>query len=179
MKTRFGKMLAAGAMTLGVMFLAGCGDDNMLAEEVLEAEQIEAFADHTELTEMAVMQYFHEITHGFVRANKKWGTHRQLNENVIVNLRNIIEAEGKDFENYDFFMKTLDEWEHDYENMVDVHNHIWEQQGGTTGRAYDLMNEDEIKRYYRDSFGIKEDYYLLDNGRGLYQGDKYKDVREE
>lgn len=96
------------------------------------------------------MSALHYMTHQKVTATTKWGsleiTDERINELVKV-------LDEKEFEHEIYYRETLKDWKAgDFSNSVDVHNRIWNAQGGTLGRALGLMTADEEAVYKKENF---------------------------
>lgn len=96
------------------------------------------------------MEAIHFMTHQKVSAGTKWGA-LEITEERIDDMISVLDEE--DFSREDFYRETLLAWkEGDFSNAVDVHNRIWEIQGGTIGRASRLLTEEEESKYVEAKF---------------------------
>lgn len=103
------------------------------------------------MTEIQLQQYLHEMTHGKVVADKKWGATPITTENVN-SLIAIVEANN--FEHEEFYLRHLNEWKNgNFGGAVELHNRIWNWHGGTIGPATGLMSDAEEQKYIEENFG--------------------------
>lgn len=145
--------ILAGIGFAGYYFIVtaftNAGQLEKIAEEVTERETqptigiFEEKEEHVDLsmTEIEVQIYIHHMTHQHVVADKKWGSVETTPQN-IKNLLAIVQSNQDAYEHSDFYIQTLEQWQDgNFNNAVGVHNTIWNWQGGTVGRATDLVNE--------------------------------------
>lgn len=97
------------------------------------------------MSEKEFMQTMHEMTHQKVKASEKWGftpmTPQQIEKMLLI-------LDKADYKHEDFYREALNAWKNgDFSNAVEVHNTIWEWQGGTIGKAYGLMSPEEEREY--------------------------------
>ncbi|WP_281976071.1 DUF6241 domain-containing protein [Halobacillus litoralis] len=125
-------------------------------EEQVDSIEVEAVDADNLPTESFFQDMIHKMSHQKVESNEKWAGHLRITPDRIAEMQAVllkIEGTSKEYENYDFYEKTLTSWGHgDFENAVEVHNTIWQWKGGNVGRATGLLNAEEeqeyIKRYF-------------------------------
>ena len=92
-----------------------------------------------------VQHLIHQMSHQKVKADEKRGLIPITDERIDWLLEKI---EFQGLEHEDTYREILEEWKAgDFSNAVEHHNTIWELQGGTTGKAYDLLSETEEQAY--------------------------------
>lgn len=156
------KKLIVGITVAAGIVLGGMGFGamiDMMTETSVAAEDYVPLptpeGDSTKLFRIAppeeeIEQILHEMTHQKVVASEKWGA-TQITQNRIDELIAIVE-EGTYFHE-DFYLDTLNAWkEGDFTNAVDVHNTIWEWQGGNVGRATGLLSNEDEEKFIRKHF---------------------------
>jgi hypothetical protein len=153
-------VLAIGGYFIFKEEFSGSGEIMKAAREVKENEnQKETVttkgddeANEQGMTEEEVQQHLHEMSHGKVVADKKWGAATPITMENIENLIAIVEANN--YEHEDFYLKHLNEWKNgNFTGAVELHNRIWSWHGGTIGKATGLMTEEEERRYIKVNFG--------------------------
>lgn len=121
-----------------------------------EAEEPAGKAENTlapDMEETQLQIYLHHMTHQKVKADKKWGAVEMTSQN-IEDLLVIVNANAKLYEHGEYYQAVLKKWQAgDFSNSVEVHNFIWNLQGGTVGRATGLLDEQEEQAYIEKNFG--------------------------
>lgn len=124
--------------------------DEPKAEEA--SEKSDAGSSEAEMEEKQIQKYLHLMTHQKVEAKDKWGAVEMTPEN-IGNLLTIIETNERYYEHAEYYTEVLTQWQKgDFSNAVEVHNYIWQLNGGTIGRATGLMNAKEEQAYIGKHF---------------------------
>lgn len=101
-------------------------------------------------TEKAFRQTIHAMTHQKIVAEDKW-SHVQITEKRISSLLDI--AERSEYRDKEYYLTELKKWEQgNFENSVELHNHVWIKLGGTVGKAEKLMTEKQEKKYIEEHF---------------------------
>lgn len=104
------------------------------------------------LKEEAFQARLHQMTHQKVKADTKWGQIEMTPENIALMIA-ILERDGVEYTKEDYYWEVLNAWKNgDFSNAVDVHNTIWEWQGGTIGKATGLLSPEEENRYIESHF---------------------------
>lgn len=102
------------------------------------------------LEETQFQQTLHEMTHQKIHAEAKWGA-TEITEEQIDTMLATMEKESYVHEEY--YREVLTAWKNgDFSNAVEVHNKIWEIQGGTIGRAERLLTAEEEQEYIDRNF---------------------------
>ena len=119
--------------------------------EELELEQ--RFPD--DLAENDMLNAIHYMAHQKVAAEVKWG-HEQITQAKIEHLLAIAKNEATTYAHKDLYVTTLESWAAgDFSNAVDVHNKIWEMQGGdeatNSGKATRLLTAEEEEAYVNNN----------------------------
>lgn len=126
--------------------------DETPAVEAEEPPAKSANAALPDMEETQVQTYLHHMTHQKVKADKKWGAVEMTPQN-IGDLLVIVNANAKLYEHGQYYQTVLKEWQTgDFSNSVEVHNFIWNLQGGTVGRATGLLDEQEEQAYVEKNF---------------------------
>ncbi|WP_319471286.1 DUF6241 domain-containing protein [uncultured Trichococcus sp.] len=95
------------------------------------------------------MNAIHKMTHQKVHAFAKWGAIQMTVETIDEMLRVLDEA---NYEHETFYRETLEAWMNgDFSNAVDVHNMLWEAQGGTVGKAKRLLTPEEEAEFIKNN----------------------------
>lgn len=95
------------------------------------------------------MNAIHKMTHQKVHAFAKWGVVQMTDETIDEMLRVLDEA---NYEHETFYRETLEAWMNgDFSNAVDVHNQLWEAQGGTIGKAKRLLTPEEEAEFIKNN----------------------------
>ncbi|MGB8001062.1 MAG: DUF6241 domain-containing protein [Anaerobacillus sp.] len=106
-------------------------------------------------SENKFQDYIHGMTHQKVVADKKWGIY-QISEERIDNMLQVldnIKGTKDEYKHFDFYLETLKEWDKgNFGNAVDVHNYIWNLNGGTIGKAKRLMTTEEEQEYIEETY---------------------------
>src|SRR5699024_581213 len=97
----------------------------------------------TDMSESAVMDSIHEMTHQKVKASRKWGA-LQITPERVERLLEVVKA--NDYEHRELYLDILGEWNAGrFGNSVTAHNAIWRLQSGTVGKATGLLSTEEEK----------------------------------
>ncbi|MEK4130180.1 DUF6241 domain-containing protein [Solibacillus sp. FSL W8-0474] len=100
-----------------------------------------------EMTEPAMQQLIHNLSHQKIKSSHKWGALQITQERVDRLLE--IATNNKDIYTHAIvYMDILSSWsEGDFSQAVEEHNEIWTMQSGNVGKAYDLMSSVEEMEY--------------------------------
>lgn len=156
-------LVIAGIVGIGIIFsgaflVMAFMSDREAQDNTKETGQTESEVSHSEIRkevsserkeeypeESAFMQTIHEMTHQKVYADQKWGFTPITEEQIDKMLRTLDKV---DYENEEFYRETLTFWKNgDFSNAVEVHNRIWEWQGGEIGKATRLLTPEEEQDY--------------------------------
>jgi Family of unknown function (DUF6241) len=106
-------------------------------------------------SENKFQDYIHGMTHQKVVAEDKWGIY-QISEERIDNMLEVLDkvkGTAEEYKYQDFYVEALTEWDKgNFNNAVDVHNHIWNLNGGTIGKAERLMTTEEEQAYIEKTY---------------------------
>lgn len=109
-----------------------------------------------DMSEMKVQSAIHKMSHQKVLAKKKWGA-LPLTPERVKRLIQVVEENRNEYANADVYLEILYEWEKGYfVNVIIAHNEIWDLQGGTVGRAYDIASPEEEIEYIEKNFDVEQ-----------------------
>ena len=98
-------------------------------------------------TETEIESRLHEMTHQKVIADERWGYIQMTPENIEAAIK-LVQDSKDNLQHYDYYIQVLNKWKSgDFSNCVDVHNQIWEWQGGQLGKATRLATAQEEQDY--------------------------------
>ncbi len=128
-------------------------------KEVIEikeekAEPVEKeFPD--DMTEYAVQDAIHGMSHQKVRAEDKWGfiplTAERVNRLIAV-----VEKNKDKYEKSTLYLGILNRWKNNDFSQADLeHNAIWDLQHGTIGKATGILTPEEEKAFIEEHFDIE------------------------
>lgn len=124
--------------------------DEPKVEEV--SDHSDASSNEPEMDEKRIQKYLHLMTHQKVAAKDKWGAIEMTPKN-IENLMAIIKTNEGYYKYADYYLEVLSRWQKgDFTNAVEVHNYIWELNGGTVGRATGLLDAEEEQAFISKHF---------------------------
>ncbi|MDR7239700.1 DUF6241 domain-containing protein [Neobacillus drentensis] len=107
------------------------------------------------MSENSVQQAIHKMSHQKVQSKKKWGA-LPLTTERVKRLIQVVEANEKEYENADLYLRILRSWDKgDFDNVVIAHNSIWSLQGGTVGKAYSAASPEEEMKFIEENFDVK------------------------
>ena len=121
-------------------------------EEAAENLQVreDIFGSRTVPREEAFMDALHKMTHQKVHATPKWGT-LEITEERLLEMQSVLNT--TQYDHAVFYQNALEQWlRGDFTNSVDVHNYIWNLQGGTVGEAKRLLTPEEEANYIDQYF---------------------------
>ncbi|MFP5116441.1 DUF6241 domain-containing protein [Bacillaceae bacterium C204] len=108
------------------------------------------------MSENAVQQAIHNMSHQKVLADKKWGA-LPLTAERVKRLLQVVEVNEKKYENADLYLGILRAWEKgNFDNVVSNHNAIWSLQGGTVGKAIGAASPEEEMEFIQENFDVKQ-----------------------
>lgn len=104
------------------------------------------FADGEE----SFIQNVHDMTHQKVYAEDESGAIEASVQNINALLAILDET---DFADKEYYREVLIMWKDgDFSNAVEVHNKIWKDQGGHSGKAERLLTPEEEKEFVENNF---------------------------
>ena len=98
----------------------------------------------------SILATLHKMTHQKVAAGEKWGAVEMTDENIqkaldAVKTMNHVES--------DEIIEMVERWQQgDFSRIDDDHNFIWKLQGGSIGKAYGIMTEEQEKEFIQKNF---------------------------
>ena len=126
-------------------------------EEVIEIKETNAEPVKDEfpsdMTEYAVQNAIHGMSHQKVKAEDKWGF-IPLTAERVNRLKAVVEA--NEYEERGLYLDILNRWaNNDFSRVDHDHNAIWELQNGTIGRATGILSDEEEKEFIEEHFDIE------------------------
>ncbi|CQR46038.1 hypothetical protein BN1058_00282 [Paraliobacillus sp. PM-2] len=123
-----------------------------LSEEKFKNNQdkdLNPFGDTTSqtgLTNSDYQEYIHQMSHQKVKADEKWGFYLITEERINWLLEGLEQVELG--ENEAAYQSILKRWSNDDFSQADEdHNTVWRMQGGTIGKATDILSESEEEAF--------------------------------
>ncbi|RTR35986.1 hypothetical protein EKG37_00035 [Robertmurraya yapensis] len=108
-----------------------------------------------EMSEEAIKDAIHGMSHQKVRADEKWGF-IPLTAERVNRLITIVEQNKEDYENASIYLDILNRWSNNDFSQVDHdHNKIWDLQNGTIGKATGILSSEEEKEFIEEHFDIE------------------------
>ena len=105
------------------------------------------------MSEEALVQEVHNMTHQKVAANEKWGASEITKEKVDALYSAISNQTFADTELQDMLLSILKPWKKgDFSNAVKAHNEIWAYQKGNIGKAERRLTPSEEAAYIKENF---------------------------
>ncbi|MGI2329480.1 DUF6241 domain-containing protein [Planococcus sp. YIM B11945] len=125
---------------------------NVQGDQSEQEEKPKAAGGEVDMLEGEVQTLLHKMTHQKVKAKEKWGAVEMTPEN-IEGLLTIVQENKTLYEYGDYYEEVLSQWQSgDFSNSVDVHNFIWQLNGGTIGKATGRLSKAEEKKYIEKNF---------------------------
>lgn len=109
--------------------------------------------DYETMSENALIQEVHGMTHQKVKAEQKWGS-SLITKDKVLKLYSVVKSRDfKDQNAKEMLLGILEPWTRgDFSNAVSAHNKIWEYEDGTIGKATRLLTASEEKEYIKHTF---------------------------
>jgi hypothetical protein len=102
------------------------------------------------MSEQAVQQHIHDMSHQKVEAVPKWGS-LQITPERINGLISVVESGS--YEHSHVYLDILYGWKDgDFSEADKDHNTIWRLQDGTIGKATGLLSADEERKFVEKHF---------------------------
>ena len=112
-------------------------------EQTIENDSIKKLDD--------ALETLHKMTHQKVTAEDKWGAIPMTEANVRAAKEQISQLNIQDKSD---LLQILAKWEREDFSQIDHdHNYFWKKQGGTIGKAYGIMTEEQEKEFIENNFG--------------------------
>jgi hypothetical protein len=106
------------------------------------------------MSESAVQNAIHGMTHQKVQAEDKWGFVPMTAERIH-RLKMVVEKNKDEFTNGTVYLEILNGWlKNDFTNIDDDHNTIWRLQNGTVGEATGIMSTEAERKYISKHYDI-------------------------
>jgi hypothetical protein len=104
-----------------------------------------------ENNQVGFIQRIHDMTHQKVFAQFKQGAYEMSEENINLLLLEL--EEHNYYHGAEYYLEVLTEWQNgDFSNVIEVHNKIWKDQGGTIGEAERLLTPAEEQEFIETNF---------------------------
>lgn len=167
----FASVAAGAALFLGVIWIMASLDDGNKGEEIAAKEGNSPYATTEDETKAqtgfidgieqtiqhdaiatydAALDTLHKMTHQKVTAEDKWGAIPMIKANVLAAKEQIAQLTIKEREE---LLEILAKWEKvDFSEVDHDHNYFWNKQGGTIGKAYGIMSEEQEKAFIENNF---------------------------
>lgn len=108
-----------------------------------------------DLSESAIQDAIHGMSHQKVSAEEKWGF-LPLTQERVKRLLDVIERNESKYSHASTYLSILKRWENnDFSQADKDHNAVWKLQGGTIGKASGVLSLDEEKAFIKKHFNIK------------------------
>lgn len=115
---------------------------------------------------MEVVDDMHEMTHQFVEADRKWGATPMCDDTInqvynYVSTHNNFDSDSNDsylnyYDEKQVLLDILDKWKkHDFSNIVEDHNTLWNMLDGDVGKATGKATKEEEAEYVVLHFGSR------------------------
>jgi hypothetical protein len=109
-----------------------------------------------DMTEDEVMDAIHRMSHQKVESSKKWGA-IPLTPGRVNQLLKVVQKNKRNYVHSSIYLDILERWSKgDFSTVDKDHNEIWNQQGGTVGKAVGILSADEEKKYIEANFKVKQ-----------------------
>ncbi|WP_080844532.1 DUF6241 domain-containing protein [Cytobacillus gottheilii] len=107
----------------------------------------------SDITEYAVQNAIHGMSHQKTRAEDKWGF-IPLTAERVNRLKAVVEA--NEYEEKGLYLDILNRWaNNDFSRVDHDHNAIWDLQGGTIGKATGILSVEEEKAFIEEHYDIE------------------------
>jgi hypothetical protein len=108
---------------------------------------------YEDMSEAAIIQEVHNMTHQKVHAPKKWGKSEITEDKVNSLYELVINTSFEKSTTKKMLLQLLEPWTRgDFSNAVHAHNTIWAYQNGTIGEATRLLTPQEELDYIEKNF---------------------------
>ncbi|MCM2532168.1 DUF6241 domain-containing protein [Neobacillus pocheonensis] len=109
-----------------------------------------------DMSEDAVLDAIHKMSHQKVESDQKWGA-IPLTPERVNRLIAVVENNQSNYVHADLYLIILERWaKNDFSHVVQDHNDIWGLQGGTIGKAYGISTPAEEEAFIKDNFKIAQ-----------------------
>ncbi|GGE64132.1 DUF6241 domain-containing protein [Priestia taiwanensis] len=136
--------------------------NEVATETKVEEAEVKQQLEKTDMTESAVIDMMHKMTHQKVKADQKWGAIPMSVENAT-KVRDAIKA--SDFKNKVALLEIAERWvQRDFSKVDQDHNYFWKIQGGTIGKAEGILSKTEELKFARRNYEDQIVQKLLEVG---------------
>ncbi|TKC13791.1 DUF6241 domain-containing protein [Robertmurraya kyonggiensis] len=109
-----------------------------------------------DMSEEAIKDAIHGMSHQKVRAEEKWGF-IPLTAERVKRLKTIVEKNRDKYEYASIYLDILERWgNNDFSQVDHDHNQIWDLQNGTIGKATGILSTEEEKAFIEEHFDIEQ-----------------------
>lgn len=109
-----------------------------------------------DMSELAVQNAIHHMSHQKVEADKKWGV-LPLTEDRVDRLLEVVQHNRNDYKHGSVYEEILLKWQNkNFTNVDDDHNAIWELQDGSVGRATGILSPKEEQEFIEEKFSNRQ-----------------------
>lgn len=110
----------------------------------------------TDMSELAVQNAIHHMSHQKVEADKKWGV-LPLTEERVDRLLEVVQHNRNDYKHGSVYEEILLKWQNkNFTAVDDDHNAIWELQDGSIGRATGILSAKEEQAFIEEKFSNRQ-----------------------
>ncbi|MGM0836326.1 MAG: DUF6241 domain-containing protein [Bacillota bacterium] len=128
------------------------GDQMNFQESSTTIEEDFAF----EMSELAVQNAIHHMSHQKVEADKKWGV-LPLTKERVDRLLEVVQHNRNDYKYGSVYEEILLKWQNNnFTSVDDDHNTIWELQDGSVGRATGILSAKEEQAFIEEKFSNRQ-----------------------
>jgi hypothetical protein len=109
-----------------------------------------------DMSELAVQNAIHHMSHQKVEADKKWGV-LPLTEERVDRLLEVVQHNRNDYKHGSVYEEILLKWQNkNFTRVDDDHNTIWELQDGSVGRATGILSAKEEQEFIEEKFSKRQ-----------------------
>ncbi|WP_051405106.1 DUF6241 domain-containing protein [Bacillus cihuensis] len=106
-----------------------------------------------DMSDMAVQNAIHGMSHQKVKASDKWGF-IPLSAERVTRLKAVVEA--NEYKEKGLYLDILNRWsKNDFSRVDSDHNVVWHMQDGTVGEAIGIYSAEEEKAFIEEHFDIE------------------------
>jgi hypothetical protein len=109
-----------------------------------------------DMSESAVQNAIHHMSHQKVEADKKWGV-LPLSEERVDRLLEVVQHNRNEYKHGSLYEEILLKWQNkNFTAVDDDHNAIWELQDGSIGRATGILSPKEEQAFIKENFSKRQ-----------------------
>ncbi|SFB11462.1 MULTISPECIES: DUF6241 domain-containing protein [unclassified Bacillus (in: firmicutes)] len=110
----------------------------------------------SDMSENAVMEAIHHMSHQKVYADKKWGA-LPLTPERVNRLITVVEQNKEKYMNAEVYLDILERWAmYDFSVADEDHNAIWRLQGGSIGEAISVLSAEDEAEFIQEHFKVEQ-----------------------